>query len=80
MAQSDASFVLPHIEVRVDADTINEENAGTNFKSDILRALADVCFQPSSCVSQMLTTERPFSTPSLHHNTGLGSMTQPWSA
>ena len=28
MAKSDASCVLPHINVGVDADTINEENAG----------------------------------------------------
>ena len=46
MAQSDASCVLPHIEVGVDADTINEENARTNLKFDILRALAGLCFQP----------------------------------
>ena len=46
MAQSDASCVLPHIEVGVDADTINKESAGSNLKSDILRALADLCFQP----------------------------------
>ena len=46
MAQYDAPYVLPHIEVGVDAATINEENARTNLKSDILRALADLCFQP----------------------------------
>ena len=44
MAQSDASCVLPHIEVGVDADIINEDNARTGLKSDILRALADLCF------------------------------------
>ena len=46
MAQSYASCVLPHIEVGVDGHTINEENAGTNLKFDILRAPADLCFQP----------------------------------
>ena len=46
MAQSDASCVLPHIEVGADADTINKENAGTDLKSHILRVLADLCFQP----------------------------------
>ena len=46
MAQSNASCVLPHIKVGVDADTINEEDAGTNLQSDILSTLADLCFQP----------------------------------
>ena len=46
MAQCEASCVLPHIEVGVDAGTINDENAGSNLKSDILRALADLCFHP----------------------------------
>ena len=46
MAQSDTSCVLPHIKVGVDTNTFNEEDGGTNLKSDILRALADLRFQP----------------------------------
>ena len=38
--------MLSHIEVGVDADTINEENVGTNLTSTILRAQTDLCFHP----------------------------------